>query len=107
MPKISEDPNAPLLDLCGLRILVLVDMFLSNVSEYSFAACGSIQVPTNVARFNRALPSSMASSWTIWYAVSGSISPSGMRSLGTDPWPGRANIGLTERSSEARGARPT
>ncbi|HUZ53704.1 MAG TPA: hypothetical protein VMU94_14420 [Streptosporangiaceae bacterium] len=35
---------------------------LSNDPEYSRAAAGSIQVPTNVARFSRALPSSIAPS---------------------------------------------
>ena len=30
------------------------------------SACGSIHVPTNVARFRRELPSSIASSWTTW-----------------------------------------
>ena len=38
-------------------------MFLSNVSAISFSACGSIHVVTNVARFNRELPSSINSSW--------------------------------------------
>ena len=56
----------------------LSTMFLSNVSAYSFEAWSSIQVPTNVARLRRALPSSIASSWTIWYAVSGSDSVAGM-----------------------------
>ena len=32
----------------------------------SFSACGSIQVVTKVARFIRALPSSISSSWMIW-----------------------------------------
>src|ERR1700733_14897296 len=40
-------------------------MFLSNASEYSLDASGSIQVPTNVARLSRALPSSIESSCTI------------------------------------------
>ena len=52
-------------------------MFLSNVSAMSFSACGSIHVVTNVARLSRALPSSMSSSRTTWYAVSGAISKSG------------------------------
>ena len=37
-------------------------MFLSNDSAMSFSACGSIQVVTKVARFKRALPSSISSS---------------------------------------------
>ena len=41
-------------------------MFLSNVSAISRSACGSIHVVTNVARFSRALPSSISSSWTNW-----------------------------------------
>jgi hypothetical protein len=52
-------------------------MFLSNVSAMSRSAWGSIHVVTNVARFNRALPSSISSSRTNWYTVSGSISRSG------------------------------
>ncbi len=39
-------------------------MFLSNASAYNFDAAGSIQVLTNVARFRRAFPSSIASSCT-------------------------------------------
>ena len=38
-------------------------MFLSNVSDISCPASGSIHVVTNVARFNRELPSSINSSW--------------------------------------------
>ena len=41
-------------------------MFLSNVSAISRAACGSIHVVTKVARFSRALPSSISSSCTTW-----------------------------------------
>ncbi len=44
----------------------LLIMFLSNVSVIRRRAWGSTQVPTNVARFRRALPSSISSSWTIW-----------------------------------------
>jgi HKD family nuclease len=40
-------------------------MFLANASEYNLDASGSIQVPTNVARLSRALPSSIDSSCTI------------------------------------------
>ncbi len=39
-------------------------MFLSNVSDMSVRTCGSIHVVTNVARFSRALPSSISSSCT-------------------------------------------
>ena len=41
-------------------------MFLSKHSVISRVACDSIQVLTNVARFSRALPSSISSSCTIW-----------------------------------------
>ena len=60
-------------------------MFLSNVSVMSRSACGSIHVVTNVARFRRALPSSMSSSFTTWYAVSGSISSGGSVCRGARP----------------------
>ena len=61
--------------VCGYSSLSI--MFLSKHSAMSFSACGSIHVDTNVATFRRALPSSMSSSWMIWYATSGGISPSG------------------------------
>ena len=44
-------------------------MFLSRHSSIRTRASGSIQVPTNVARFSRLLASSSSSSWTSWYAV--------------------------------------
>jgi hypothetical protein len=50
--------------VCGYSSLSI--MFLSKHSAISFSACGSIHVVTNVARFMRALPSSISSSWTIW-----------------------------------------
>ena len=50
--------------VCGYSSLSI--MFLSKHSAISFSACGSIHVVTNVARFRRALPSSISSSWTIW-----------------------------------------
>ena len=59
--------------VCGYSSLSI--MFLSKHSAMSFSACGSIHVVTNVARFIRALPSSISSSWTIWYATSGDIPP--------------------------------
>jgi hypothetical protein len=49
-------------------------MFLSKHSAMSRSACGSAQVLTNVARFSRAFPSSISSSWMIWYATSGGSS---------------------------------
>ena len=52
-------------------------MFLSKHSAISFSACGSIQVVTKVATLSRALPSSISSSWIIWYATSGGSSPGG------------------------------
>src|SRR5215203_3339997 len=76
-------------------------MFLSKVSAISFSASGSMCVVTNVARFRRALPSSMSSSWTIWYAMSGAIGPSGRRCLGTD-LPSPSSSGLTERYCPSR-----
>ncbi len=74
-------------------------MFLSNVSDISFSACGSIHVVTNVARFRRALPSSISSSWTTWYAVSGRMPIDGMTCVGAPAAsPARAKIGsMTER----------
>lgn len=50
--------------VCGYSSLSI--MFLSNASAYSCEASRSIQVPTNVARFRRELPSSITSSWTTW-----------------------------------------
>ena len=50
--------------VCGYSSLSI--MFLSAVSAMSRAACGSIQVVTNVARFSRELPSSSSSSWMSW-----------------------------------------
>ena len=41
----------------------------------------------------------MTSSCTIWYAVSGSISPSGSRCLGTSTMPARVNRGTAAASS--------
>jgi hypothetical protein len=41
-------------------------MFLSRHSAMSRSACGSAHVLTNVARFSRAFPSSISSSWMIW-----------------------------------------
>jgi hypothetical protein len=52
-------------------------MFLSRHSAISDLACGSIHVVTNVARFRRALPSIISSSWMIWYATSGGNSSLG------------------------------
>ncbi len=49
-------------------------MFLSRHSAIRRSAWGSIHVDTNVATFRRALPSSISSSWTIWYATSGGSS---------------------------------
>lgn len=57
-------------------------MFLSRHSPISTPASGSIHVVTKVARLSRALPSSISSSWTSWYAVAGAIGPSGSRCFG-------------------------
>ena len=67
--------------VCGYSSLSMT--FLSAASAISRPACGSIQVVTKVARLRRALPSSIISSWTTWYATSGSIDCRGIRSLGT------------------------
>ncbi|CAM5470035.1 hypothetical protein SVIOM342S_03640 [Streptomyces violaceorubidus] len=61
-------------------------MFLSRHSLISTPACGSIQVVTKVARFSRALPSSISSSWTSRYALSGGSGESGSR------WEGGASV---------------
>ena len=47
--------------VCGYSSLSI--MFLSNVSDISFCASGSIQVPQKVARLKRELPSMISSSW--------------------------------------------
>src|SRR5215203_2512104 len=84
--------------VCGYSSLSI--MFLSKHSAISFSACGSIHVVTNVARFRRAFPSSMSSSWMISYAISGAIGLSGRRCFGTDATsPSGAKSGLTERYS--------
>src|SRR5215212_3196184 len=85
--------------VCGYSSLSI--MFLSKHSAMSFSACGSIDVVTNVATFNRAFPSSISSSWMISYATSGGISPAG------NSWRGivvasRPKIGATARSSPSR-----
>jgi hypothetical protein len=49
--------------VCGYSSLSI--MFLSKHSAMSLSACGSIHVVTKVARFRRALPSSIRSSWMI------------------------------------------
>jgi hypothetical protein len=50
--------------VCGYSSLSIA--FLSSVSAINACACGSIHVVTNVARFSRALPSSISSSCTSW-----------------------------------------
>ena len=82
--------------VCGYSSLSI--MFLDSDSAISFSACGSIHVVTNVARFMRALPSSISSSWTIWYATSGESVPSGMECRGMRSVSSE-KIGATERSS--------
>lgn len=57
-------------------------MFLSRHSAIRTSTCGSIHVVTNVARLSRALPSSISSSWTSWYAVEGGMGSPGSRCLG-------------------------
>ena len=67
--------------VCGYSSLSI--MFLSAHSAIRSSPWRSIHVVTNVARFVRAFPSSSSSSCTIWYAVPGSIGPSGRRLVGT------------------------
>jgi hypothetical protein len=87
--------------VCGYSSLLI--MFLGRHSDMSRPTSGSIHVVTKVARFWRALPSSINSSWMIWYAAADDISPSGSRLAGigaiTEPW---AKSGLTERCSAPR-----
>src|SRR4029077_1488728 len=80
--------------VCGYSSLSI--MFLSKHSAMSFSAWGSIHVETNVATLSRALPSSISSSWMIWYATSGAISPAGSSNRGIGP--SRLNSGSTESS---------
>ncbi len=82
--------------VCGYSSLSI--MFLSKHSTISRSACGSIHVLTKVARLRRALPSSISSSWTIWYATSGGSSPSGSSCRGS-LWHSRVKSGAIERSS--------
>src|SRR5512141_2978258 len=85
--------------VCGYSSLST--MFLSKVAAYRRSASSSIQVVTKVARLNRAFPSSITSSMTIWYAVWGSISRSGRRFRGTSTIPARVKRGTTVRSSDS------
>src|SRR3954454_9208657 len=83
--------------VCGYSSLST--MFLSAVSGYKRSASSSIQVVTKVARLNRALPSSITSSCTIWYADCGSISAAGILSLGKESRLSRVNRGRAARST--------
>jgi hypothetical protein len=62
VPGVGEDPPAAFLDCRRHRVLVLVDHVLVDGVGVEGRRHRSIQVPTNVARFIRALPSSIASS---------------------------------------------
>ena len=66
--------------VCGYSSLSI--MFLSNVSAIRRSASGSIHVDTNVAMFNRELPSSISSSWMMRYTSFAVDSLSGMRFFG-------------------------
>ena len=81
--------------VCGYSSLSI--MFLSTHSIISCCACGSIQVVTKVARLRRALPSSISSSWTIWYATSGATPSSGSSCRGM-LLPSISKMGGSERS---------
>ncbi len=63
--------RASMAAVCGYSSLSMA--FFSNVLAMSFCASGSIQVVTNVARFRRALPSTISSSATIWAAAAADI----------------------------------
>src|SRR5215211_6310399 len=76
-------------------------MFLSKVSAISLSACASMCVVTKVARFRRALPSSMSSSWMFSDAISGLMGPSGSRCLGTVTC-SPSRMGLTETYCPSR-----
>src|SRR5262249_10428055 len=82
--------------VCGYSSLSI--MFLSKHSDISLSACGSIQVLTKVARLSRALPSSINSSWMIWYATSGASSPLGSSCRGRR-WLSSVNSGAMARST--------
>ena len=86
--------------VCGYSSLSI--MFLSKHSDISCCACGSIQVVTKVATLRRALPSSISSSWTIWYATSGGSCSSGSACRGIVV-PSSPNSGCTASSSLACG----
>jgi hypothetical protein len=77
--------------VCGYSSLSI--MFFGEHSDMSRSASGSIQVVTKVARLSRALPSSMSSSWMIWYAVAGAMPTSGKRSIGTSSSSSSPNCG--------------
>ena len=63
--------RASMAAVCGYSSLSIA--FFSNVPAISARASGSIQVETKVARFWRALPSTISSSETIWAAAPAGI----------------------------------
>src|SRR5450830_2007978 len=85
--------------VCGYSSLSI--MFLSKDSVSSRTAYGSIHVVTKVARFIRAFPSSISSSWIVSYATFAGISWGPSRRRGIDS-PPRSNNGSTD-SSVVRG----
>ena len=84
--------------VCGYSSLSI--MFLSKHSAISCVASGSIHVLTNVARLRRALPSSISSSCTIWYATSGGSSSAGSSCRGRRRL-SRSKSGASDRSSDS------
>src|SRR5665647_864574 len=88
--------------VCGYSSLSI--MFLSKDSVSSRTASGSIHVVTKVARFIRAFPSSISSSWIVSYATLAGTSCGPSRCRGIDS-PPRSNNGSTD-SSVVRGCRP-
>ena len=89
--------------VCGYSSLSI--MFFEAHSVMSSSASGSIQVVTNVARFRRALPSSINSSWMIWKAIRGGRPLRASRMRGTWPIsPCWLNCGRKLSSSSSAGS---
>ena len=84
--------------VCGYSSLSI--MFLSTDSSIRACTSGSSHVWQNVARFWRALPSSISSSDTSWNASLGSVPSCGKRYLGTGL--ARSRSANTQSSSSSR-----
>ena len=83
MPEVGQHVHTAdsISAVCGYSSLSI--MFLLTESAIRASASGSAHVWQNVARFCRALPSSMISSATSWYTSLGSVSSRGNRYFGT------------------------